>query len=37
MTTINYKEKYEEYHSKFWAGYHTNNVKLIKQESVEAL
>lgn len=31
MTTINYKEeyekykcKYEEYHSKFWAGYHTN-------------
>jgi cold shock CspA family protein len=25
MTTIDYKEKYEEYHSKFWAGYHTNN------------
>lgn len=24
MTTINYKEKYEEYHGKFWAGYHTN-------------
>ncbi len=38
MTTINYKQeyerykcKYEEYHSKFWAGYHTN--KELKREN----